>query len=69
MKIADQVKQFNAAQFAGAFERSQDLFQMREVEAVAFEPHGARAQAAALENAQINKIGRVFHEHDVTLVA
>ena len=42
---------------------------MREVEAVAFEPHGARAQAAALENAQINKIGRVFHQHDVALVA
>ena len=69
LKIADEVKHFDPAQFAAAFERLQDLFEMREIQAVAFEPHAARAQAAALEDAEINEIGRVFHEHDVAFVA
>src|SRR5208282_4603359 len=69
LKVADEVNHFDAPQFAGAFERLQNAFQMREVEAVALEPHGTRAQTAALEDAQINKIGRVFNEHDVALVA
>ena len=42
---------------------------MREVEAVAFEADAARTQAAALKNAQENKIGRVFDEDDIAGVA
>ena len=42
---------------------------MNQIKAVAFELHAARLEAATLEDAQKNKIGRVFDEDDVAFVA
>ena len=42
---------------------------MREINSVAFQFHAARVDAATLENAQENKIRRVFDEDDVAFVA
>ena len=42
---------------------------MNQINSVAFELHAARLDAATLENAQENEIGRVFDEDDVAFVA
>ena len=69
LKIADEVKRLDAAEFAGFFQPLQNGFEMGEVKSVAFEPDAARAEAAALEDAQEHEIRRVFDEHDVAFVA
>ena len=69
LKIADEVKCLDAAEFAGFFQPLQNFFEVREVNAVAFQPHAARVDAAALEDAQKNEIRRVFDEDDVAFVA
>ena len=42
---------------------------MREINSIAFQFHAARLDAATLENAQKNKIRRVFDEDDVAFIA
>ncbi len=69
LKIGDEVKRLHAAEFAGFFQPFQNFFEMRQINAVAFQFHAARLDAAALENAQENKIRRVFDEDDVAFVA
>ena len=69
LKIGDKIKRLHAAQFAGFLQLLQNFFQMREVNAVAFELYAARFDAAALQDAQEDKIGRVFDENDVAFVA
>jgi hypothetical protein len=69
LKIGDEVKRLHAAEFAGFFQPFQNFFEMNQINAVAFEFHAARLDTATLENAQENKIGRVFDEDDVAFVA
>ena len=68
LKVADEIKRLEPAEFAGFFQTLQNGFQVREVKAVAFEPDAARADAATLENAQKHKIRGVFDEDDVAFV-
>jgi len=42
---------------------------MRQIDSVAFQFYAARLDAATLQDAQENKIGRVFDEDDVAFVA
>src|ERR1035437_7716133 len=69
LKIGDEVKRLHAAEFAGFFQPFQNFFEMNQIKSVAFKIYTARFEAATLENAQENKIGRVFDEDDVAFVA
>ena len=69
LEIADQVKQLHAAQFPAAFQVLEDGFQAAEVKAVLLDGYPARPHPVALQDAQVNEVAGVLHEHNVSRVA
>ena len=68
LKIGDEVNRLHAAEFAGFFQPLQNGFEVCQVNSVTVQFHAARADALALQDAQKDKIRRVFDENDVAFV-
>ena len=67
--VADEVEELQLLDLAGLLQPLQLRLQRIEVEAVRIKLHAAAIDGAALGDAEKDEVGRVFHEHDVALVA
>ena len=67
--VRHEVQHLHPLQLARAAERLQHLLEVAEIYTVAVHPHAAPGQPAALHDAEVNKISRILHQHDVAGVA
>ena len=67
--IRNEVQYFQPGQTTVALERLEHLLEMSEVNTIAVHPHATTGDTAALHDAEVNKIRRVLHQHDVARVA